>query len=692
MASETVQPTAMSHDHCVGLDREAAPYRWQVYATCMVSAVALNYIFGKEMSWDLVHYHFYAGFSGLNDRFEQDYFAAGPQSYFNPYAYVPFYALVKLGLPALAVGTVLAMIHSVVPCLTYELACRMSPSQVRKDRFFFGLCVTILAFMNPILLQQIGSSSSDITTAALVLGGWLLLVQAILCLRTRLVVFAAVLLGIATALKPTNGLYALGAFFLVAFLPLPFVGRVRNVFYFGMVLGSSFLVASAPWSYRLARMFGNPLFPLLNNLFKSPEIPVTSAKTYRFIPDSLTDAFLRPFAMTGTDGMISEELQAPDLRYALLLVVFLLTFIAWLIRSSTQTAFPSTTPTPKATTRALMALGFGFSFDWIVWLCNSGNSRYFLPMACVASVLAVALLFRLLINHTIGRNGILLAVFVAQGIALALGTEYRWNHAPWEGRWFDVEIPEKLAAQPNLFLSIGMQSNSFIVAFLPKGSGIINIAGGYALGPDGANASRVRAMIAQRTPHLRVLVGGDRIYENSAHHLPRQSDVDDALRSFGLRLDMSDCETITVRGMRPAVWRPLGSTIAAPSIAPGSILRYTSYLASCHLVADTSDQSSELAARRAADVVLDRLEDACPALFQPRRPQTEHINQLWLRFYGATDLTAWVGQGEVKFASAVRDGRDINVGPEEAWAKGPLALECGRRKGIYFAKLAQSGS
>jgi hypothetical protein len=143
--------------------------------------------------------------------------------------------------------------------------------------------------------------------------------------------------------------------------------------------------------------------------------------------------------------------------------------------------------------------------------------------------------------------------------------------------------------------------------------------------------------------------------------------------------------------LRPTVWRPLESSIPAPPIAPAGKRRYTSYLASCHLVADAGDASREMAARRAVDGVLDRLEDACPALFQPRRPQTEHINQVWLRFYGATDLTAWVVQGEVKFASAIRDTRDIFVGREEAWAKGSLPLECGRRNGIYFARLTQAG-
>jgi hypothetical protein len=669
---------------------QVAPYRWYVFAACTVLAVALNYVFGQEMAWDLLQYHFYLGFSALNDRFGQDYFAAGLQSYFNPYAYVPFYVLVKLGLPGLAVGSVLAVIHSVVLWLTYELACRVCPSEDRKERFLFGVSATVLAFINPILLQQIGSSFADITTAGLVLGGWLLLVQAIRYPRATPIVIGAILLGLATALKPTNGIHALAGFFLVAFVPLPFLGRIRSLFYFGAMLGASFAVAAAPWSYRLARMFGNPMFPLLNNVFKSPVITTATAKAYRFIPDSLTDALLRPFAMSDTGSMIHEELSSPDIRYALLLLVFLVFVIARIWQCIRPASIPAPAPPSESATRVLTALGCGFAADWIVWLNGSGNSRYFIPMACVAAVLAVALLFRLLANHTLGRNGILLALFVAQGTQLALGTDYRWNQTPWDGRWFNVEVPERLANQPNLYLSIGMQSNSFIVPFLAEGSGVVNFAGGYALGPDGVTASRVRAMIARSTPHLRVLVGGNRIYQDSALRVPRQSDVDDALRAFGLRVDMSDCETITVRGLRPTAWRPLGSSLPGAPVFPGKI-RYVSYLASCHVVADTGDWSREIAARRAVDVVLNRLEDACPTLFQPPRPQTEHINQLWLRTYGATDLTAWVGNGEVKFTDAMRNPREIFVGREEAWAKGPLPIECGRRHGVYFARLTQAG-
>jgi hypothetical protein len=252
---------------------------------------------------------------------------------------------------------------------------------------------------------------------------------------------------------------------------------------------------------------------------------------------------------------------------------------------------------------------------------------------------------------------------------------------------FNVEIPEKLTQEPNLYLSIGGPSNSFLVPFLPKGSGFVNVSSDSVLGPDGASASRVRSMIRRSTPRVRVLVRGDGVYEDAVKREPRQSDVDDVLRTFGLRVDMSDCETVTVQGLRSSIWRAPNSSIPAP-MAPRGKLRYTSHLASCHVVADTGDQSREMAARRAVDVVFDRLEDACPVMFQPPRRQTEHVNQIWLRRYASTDLTAWVGNGEVKVDDAVRNPSAIYLGREEAWARGSLPLECGRRHGVYFARLA----
>jgi hypothetical protein len=83
------------------------------------------------------------------------------------------------------------------------------------------------------------------------------------------------------------------------------------------------------------------------------------------------------------------------------------------------------------------------------------------------------------------------------------------------------------------------------------------------------------------------------------------------------------------------------------------------------------------------------MEDSCPAIFQPQRQQTEHINGVWLRMYPATDLAAWVSEGQVKIFSALGDPRGIALGSEAAWARGPQPLACGRRHGVFFARLMQ---
>jgi hypothetical protein len=661
-----------------------APFRAPVYVACSLIAIALSYLFGKEMAWDTLHYHLYAGFSAVNDRFEYDYFAAGPQAYFNPYAYAPFFVLVKLGLPGLAIGTILAIVHSVVLWLTYELACKVCPSYDRRERLIFGLCATAFAFLNPILLQQLGSSFADITTAAIVLWGYLHVVNAIQRPAVRSVIYAGVILGIASALKPTNALHAVAALIALAFARQAPAKLIRSLFYFCICLAVGFALAAAPWSYRLAKSFGNPMFPLLNEVFRSPEFTTAPLKHYRFVPDSLNDALLRPFTMMDAAPMIHEELSAPDFRYALLSFVILISILIWVFRSRRPASFGTAAPEAALPNRTLMALGCAFLFDWFIWLHSSGNSRYFTPMSSVAAVLITALFFRLLANHKRGRAWLLITLLVAQSAQLCLSAQLRWDSAPWSGQWFNVELPPRLAKEPNLYLSLGMQSNSFIIPYMGQGSGIVNFSGAYSLGPDGANAAHVRAMIQRNEPHVRVLVSGESIFPNSARREPRQSDIDDELLAFGLRVDMTDCDTITIRGMRPRVQRSLESSIPGRLVAPGA--RYTSHLATCHVVPDYLDQTQELAERRAVDIVLDRLEDACPILFQPPRPQSEHQNQLWLRAYSGTDLTMWVDKGEIKFTDPTRGSRDVVLGREIDWAKSPQGIECGRRHGVYFAR------
>src|SRR5207237_68832 len=190
---------------------------------------------------------------------------------------------------------------------------------------------------------------------------------------------------------------------------------------------------------------------------------------------------------------------------------------------------------------------------------------------------------------------------------------------------------------------MGTQSNSFIAPYLAKIVGLIFFAGAYPLGVTGANGARVGASIRRYAPHLRFLSRGEHLYTHAARRTPRVSEVNDALRRFGLRADPSDCATIVVRGLPPDLEFTFASSrpVAKP---PAN----TTYLVSCRLVPDNIDHSPERAHQEAIDAVLDRLEDACPELFQPRRLPTDYRGDAGRRIYINTDLMAWVGNGGVK--------------------------------------------
>lgn len=670
-----------------GTSRVTTSDRVAVYIACMVAALLANYFVGKDVAWDTVSYHLYAGFSALHDRFAQDYFAAGATSYFNPYAFVPFYAMVSAGMSPLEISSVLAMVQSFIFLLIFELAICVCPSGDRRMQMAYGLCAVGMAFLNPILVQQIGATFADITTAEIVLSGWLLLAQSVRTPRTSRIACAGLLLGAATALKLTNSAHAIAAFALFVMLPRMLWEKIRYGLTYAAALGLGFAIVSAPWSYRLEQKFGNPLFPLMNGLFRSPEFTTEPLRHYRFIPASFLEVLWRPFAIVDPVPMVQEEMTAPDIRYALLVVLGAALFVRWIWKRLARSSTPAVHAEPDASTRVLAALACGLAVDWAIWLSVSGNGRYFLAMSCVAAVVIVGLLFRVFATQPKVRNYVLLAVLGIQIVQLCFGAQLRWNWVPWDRNWLTVEMPQNLATEPNLYLTVGAQSNSFIAPYLAKDSGLINFSGGYALGPEGSTGARIDGLIHRYTPHLRVLWSGAQSQADDQRQGHHNSQVDGALARFDLRVDASDCATIAVHGLPPQPEITITRSVTVKPIEQP--LPDTSYLTSCHVVPNDADRSARIARERAVDVVFDRVEDACPALFQPRRMRTETGGEMSRRLYLNTDLVILIYRGSVKFIHPLRGGPMVNLGSESDWAKAPLRLTCGRRNGHYFADVLE---
>lgn len=644
--------------------------RLPIYAVLTILALAITYALGRDLPWDTFNYHIYAGFGALNDRFAQDYFAAGPQAYLNPYAYAPFFLLIQSSLSALAIGAVLTVAHSIILWLTFELAVAVCPQAAPRTRAIVGFFAAALTLTNPILLQQLGSSFADITTAEMALAAWVLLAKAVQRPRLALIAWAAVLLGAATALKLTNAVHAIAGGVVLLLLPATGRERLRYVVGYFAVLGVAFALVAAPWAYRLWTTFGNPFFPLFNNVFHSPEFTSEPVRLLRFIPANLAEGLWRPFAIVAPDPMVHDELRAPDARYALLVTISLALVLTQPWRQfARRSSRPDSRPVREnATTdeRIAVAVGCGFAADWALWLVSSANGRYFLPMASVASVLIVVFLSFIVAVRSKAWLGILITFAAVQVTQIAMNPGLRWSAVPWDsGPWLSVSVPEKLKTEAHLYLSMGAMSNAYLAPYVAKSSGFINFTGAYALDPAGADGERVKALIAHNHGRLRVLAAGARLYTD-LKHLPNVSDVDGALARFGLRVNPDDCATIRADNSRQD--------------------QYVKRLVTCGVLA-AAETPNQSASGDHAELILDRLEDACPALFQPRRPLIEYRNHRWQRVYLNTDIWAWVSRGYVKFYNPVTGDGPIFVGSEKEWLAAPLTLTCGRRKGHAFASV-----
>lgn len=662
--------------------------RLVIYCACAAAAVIANYLLGKDMMWDTLDYHLYAGFSALHDRFSQDYFAAGPQSYFNPYVYVPFYLLARSGMSALVAASILAIAQSGLLWLTYEIATVIVASETPGKRIAIGVCAVAWAFANPIVIAELGSSYSDITTAELVLAGWLLLVRAIGSPRAAFIVAAGLLLGAVSALKVTNAVHAVSASCLLLFLPVTWRARVRWAAVFGLALGLGFLLVALPWGIELQRHFGNPVFPLLNGIFRSPQYTTGSTLDYRFVPDSLANALWRPFAIAAPMGMIDSEYPSPDVRYAVLLILALLVVLRWagLLSGTARLALSSVLPPTRR--RMLAALGCGFLVDWILWLAGSGNGRYFIAMACIAAVLVVVLTFGLFGAHPRLRNCLLGALLGVQAVQLALGAGYR-VHVPWDGGpWFEVSIPKSLAARPTLYFLFGNPSNAFLAPFLASGS-FINVAGVYELDSSGIAGSKVRSLIQRYAPDIRVVTIDSRRDAGRSSDPPDLTLVDDEMGRFGLRADPSACSRVVVGDTAPTETLIGARSPASRETQPPNI----SYLAACRLVPDPAARTRLIEGERSANFVFDRLEDLCPMLFRPRRPQTRNVSdpplRIWAREYPATALMVYVGSGgRVVLRALDRGGPPQDLGPEQDWLSAIPRVECGRKDERYYVTVS----
>jgi hypothetical protein len=634
----------------------------------MLVSVLGSLALGRDLNWDFLNYHFYGASLLVEGRLEQDYFAASLQSYLNPLPYVPQYLMIQAGWHSALIGAVLAAVHAVNLVFVALIAQRVLLTS-RENTASAVLLATVLALLAPLFLTTSGSSFSDPTTSVAVLAAlWLLLAPAPGVPRWRALAAAGILLGIASGLKLTNAVLAVG-------LALPFVlawlrrdwrvgSQAMLVLFLAGVVG--LVVAHGHWSFKLWQTFGNPFFPLFNGAFGSPDFPAITFRDERFVNAGALSLLALPFAMVEPMSWIYSENIAVDVRFAVLVVVVGLVGIRFAVARQSEAPGASLPHDAHdtATRQRLLLLTAAFLCTYLLWGLSSKIGRYALPLWLLLGPLVMAWAALLLRRMDwLLLFGALLVV--VQAYVLWTAGNPRWSPARWAPAWLEVQAPRSLTERPSTLLTLGTQSYSFIVPFLHPETRVSNIVGQY-MQPAGERMTPRLTALLQSGP-LQVAFRDKRLMSPYAPDLAADtsSDINAVLSSYGLRLAARPCEPMVMSmpidveldafGNKPKTSEPdpTRPDFERMHVCPVEPLDEPTY-------------SAALAAKRAIDTVFDRIEAACGRQLSPHGTETLSGGNGWLRNYFNSQKSV-ATDGVTVFVRPFRSMDDTALGRLDQW-------------------------
>ncbi|GHA84974.1 glycosyltransferase 87 family protein [Cognatilysobacter bugurensis] len=627
------------------------------------ATVVWTWLAGKDAGWDFLNHHLYLPFAWLTGRIESDFFGAGTQSYQNPLGYIPPYLMIKTGWPDWMIGLGLALLHALAAVFTAVIAARLWRSQPQERAWVAA--ATALAWITPVFLIAAGTTSTDPLSAALTIAALLLITTFSGSRRNALI--AGVLLGLAFSIKQSNAAFVIAA--AAATLVQVAQGRRHWTGLAHCGLGGAVgIVAGMGWySGFLWQEFGNPVFPLFNNVFQSPYAPAQPLLAQRFIPATLSEWLTRPFEMVQMKRYVYQEAFAPDLRPALALTVATVGLVLAIVR---RFRTGGADPTGSSWTSTDTDLAVFSITAYVAWMATSGNGRYAIALLMLTGVW-VARLAYLFLPGRLARMTVLV-VLILQPAYFLSGEDFRSTPTPWTGGpYVDVRVPPRLRNEPFLHLTVsGVQTNASIAAYFHPAGALINPIGQLSLPMEGPIGNELRLRFAKWEGRTRVLLPAFSTRDDDAPRL--RAVISHLFSRFGFAVDWNDC----LRVRYEAGTAQKASTYWLLHTRQGTGPDRAWF--SCALRSQPVPPKTETRLDRMADAIFARLETECPQVYGPRPFVTEQMGGAWERLYPNSDVIVTVS--EEKGVRITRE-RALNVryiGTMEEVAGGGGNLHCTR--------------
>lgn len=415
------------------------PARFRVLlALVCVGAGLVSVILGPDNYWDLRYYHLYAPWAYLHHRYLYDIGPAQEQGFLNPIADFLLYGLVSSPLnnaPRL-VAFIMGAVHGINAALLLAITRHVIRPNDGAERWTLRVTAWLMGVSGSGFLALLGTSSNDLTCDVPVLGALLVLLKVDARApgrgHWRGFAGAGLCAGVGLGLKYTVAFVApgLGAVALIAAIRQRTLGGLVA---FGAAAALGFLLFAGHHLFTLWVDFGNPFFPYLNQIFRSPyydPIPIWDA---RFIPDSFWKLMTFPFYWAKTNSYVVTEPPFRDWRAAIAYVAMVLGVAAlaarWLRHGP-----------PRERLAQVPGLHLVFTFvvvSYFSWALQFGYYRYAIALELLTGVVVAGALILLLDN---GRWRMAAAV-AALITAFVTTVPLSWGRRPYTDTYVSVSVP-----------------------------------------------------------------------------------------------------------------------------------------------------------------------------------------------------------------------------------------------------------
>lgn len=500
---------------------------------------AVSVAFGPDNYWDLRFYHLYAPYAYLHDRYLYDVAPAEYQSFFNPMADFLFYGMTSSALNAWprTIAFIMGAVHGVNAVLVAAICRHVIRSPDGWARVVLPGAAALIGITGAGFVPLIGTTSNDLVSSIFVLGalfGALRIADASSDRGVwRRFAWTGLSAGVGIGLKYTAAVYMPG----LAAVALIVALRRRSaagIAIFGAAAALGFLALAGHHLLTLWRDFGNPVFPMLNNIFHSPWFEPESGTAGEFQARDVWQLLAYPFYWLKANSYLVMEKPFRDWRGAAAYLAIVAAIVIRLLRLRAGKAARH----GPGDTRDLTAVIIFAVVSYVAWAFLFGNYRYAVTLEMLTGVVIIGVL-----TWTIRAPALQTAGAVAVVAILAATTLYPdWGRGRFGEHTIDVRVPP-LPANSLVLMATG-QPVAFFIPFAEPTAQFIGIENDFLeVSQQNLLVAKARSLMAARDRPMFIVGVGE----------PDPGKLNEVLAQFGLALDAGPCRPIRSNLENPAL-------------------------------------------------------------------------------------------------------------------------------------------